>query len=124
MHLRSSIKRKIPHESAHQKQWNELSLQHACNLGDSCDSSIAHCTLCHSVAQLAPFFCMIELSWCALQTDAAISAGNSGGPLLDSSARLIGINTATFTRTGTVSGLLMHSQHDSQFVLVATHCCA
>ena len=36
-----------------------------------------------------------------MQTDASISAGNSGGALLDSSGRLIGINTATFTRQGT-----------------------
>ncbi|KAK9806912.1 hypothetical protein WJX72_007234 [[Myrmecia] bisecta] len=37
----------------------------------------------------------------AIQTDAAISKGNSGGPLLDSAGRLVGINTATFTRAGT-----------------------
>lgn len=36
-----------------------------------------------------------------LQTDANINAGNSGGALLDSRGRLIGMNTATFTRKGT-----------------------
>jgi hypothetical protein len=29
-----------------------------------------------------------------------INAGNSGGPLLDSFGRIIGVNTATFTRAG------------------------
>jgi hypothetical protein len=38
----------------------------------------------------------------AIQTDAAINAGNSGGPLLDSYGRLIGVSSATFTRSGSV----------------------
>jgi S1-C subfamily serine protease len=53
-----------------------------------------------------------------IQTDAAINMGNSGGPLLDSSGRLIGMNTVIFSTSGSSAGLGFAVPSDTIKVIV------
>lgn len=55
-----------------------------------------------------------------IQTDAAINPGNSGGALVDMSGRLVGINTAIYSRSGGSNGIgFAIPAHMARFVSMA-----
>jgi Do/DeqQ family serine protease len=55
-----------------------------------------------------------------IQTDAAINPGNSGGALVDMSGRLIGLNTAIFSRSGGSMGIGFAIPSNMVKIVVAT----
>ena len=55
-----------------------------------------------------------------IQTDAAINPGNSGGALVDMNARLVGINSAIYSQTGSSIGIGFAIPVNMVKVIVAT----
>jgi Do/DeqQ family serine protease len=55
-----------------------------------------------------------------IQTDAAINPGNSGGPLVDMAGRMVGINTAIFSRSGGSQGIGFAIPVDMVKIVVAS----
>lgn len=58
-----------------------------------------------SCSRIKSYLCLEVLF---LDTGKMNFAGNSGGPLLDSFGRIIGVNTATFTRAGMCYNNVIH----------------
>ena len=55
-----------------------------------------------------------------LQTDAAVNPGNSGGPLLDSTGRMVGMNTAIYSPSGASAGIGFAIPVDAVKLIVET----
>lgn len=53
-----------------------------------------------------------------IQTDAAINPGNSGGPLVDSLGKLVGINTAIYSKSGGSQGIAFATPANSVKVIL------
>ena len=64
------------------------------------ENSVAMGVVSSVARQLRPQDPMIYV-----QTDAAVNPGNSGGPLVDTDGRVVGINTLIFSRSGGSEGL-------------------
>jgi serine protease DegS len=54
-----------------------------------------------------------------IQTDAAINPGNSGGALVDAQGKLLGINTAIYTKTGGSQGIGLATPSDLALRIMA-----